>query len=93
VLEEIVFRGALQDTCHRYLKPHALGPISLANVVTSLVFMALHFFYHPMPWAVSVIAPSLVFGYFKDRHRSLSAPIQLHSFYNAGYYWLFGVPN
>jgi membrane protease YdiL (CAAX protease family) len=92
VIEEIVFRGALQDLCHRYLKPLAFGPISLANLVTSLAFMALHIFYHPVPWAVAVLIPSLVFGYVKDRYRRLSAPIQLHCFYNAGYYWLFGAP-
>ncbi len=36
-----------------------------------------------------MILPSLVFGYFKDKYHSLTAPILLHVFYNAGFFWLF----
>jgi len=89
VLEELVFRGLLQDLAHRYLKPWRLGPLSHANILTSLVFTAMHFAAHPPLWAASVIFPSLVFGYFKDRSGALYAPILLHIFYNAGYFWIF----
>ena len=34
-----------------------------------------------------MLLPSLLFGYFKDRYRSLTIPIILHVFYNAGYFW------
>ncbi len=88
LVEEIVFRGLLQDACHRHLPKRALGPISLANLVTSIVFTIVHFLYHAPSWAALVFLPSLVFGYCKDRYNSLIPPILLHVFYNTGYYWV-----
>jgi hypothetical protein len=35
--------------------------------------------------ADSVIVPSLLFGYFRDRHRSLYPPPALHVLFNRGY--------
>lgn len=91
VLEEIVFRGALQGAWRaRPHARHALFGLTLANVYTSLMFTGLHFFSHPPLWALAVMIPSLVFGYFRDRHDSLAAPIALHIFYNAGFFWIFG---
>jgi hypothetical protein len=89
VVEELVFRGLLQDLAHRYLKAWRLGPLTHANILTSLVFTALHFIHHPPLWAAAVLAPSLLFGFFKDRSGGLAAPILLHVFYNSGYFWLF----
>ena len=92
VMEEVVFRGLIQDAAHKQVekrKKRLPGPISLANLVTSILFVALHFIYHPPLAAASVIIPSLIFGYFKDRHHQLTSPIILHIFYNAGYFWLF----
>lgn len=90
VLEEYVFRGLLQG----YLREKNWGGrawfgITLANALTSLVFTALHFFYHPPLAAAAVLLPSLIFGYFRDRHSGLAAPIMLHAYYNLGYFWLF----
>jgi membrane protease YdiL (CAAX protease family) len=93
VLEEIVFRGLVQDLAHRHLRAWRWGPISHANLYTSLLFTALHFIHQPPLWAAAVILPSLVFGYFKDKYRSLAAPILLHVFYNAGFFWLFVPPD
>lgn len=90
VVEELVFRGLVQELIHRYLKAWTLGPLTHANIFTSLLFTALHFFSHPPLWAAAVLAPSLLFGFFKDRSGGLSAPILLHVFYNSGYFWLFG---
>ena len=92
VLEEIVFRGLLQELLHEYVSDRFLGPLSIANLLTSLVFTGLHFVYHPPLWAALVFFPSLVFGFFKDRTQSLAAPIVLHVFYNAGFLWLFAAP-
>ncbi|MGA7801275.1 MAG: JDVT-CTERM system glutamic-type intramembrane protease [Gammaproteobacteria bacterium] len=89
IAEEIIFRGALQEWLGDHLPDRPLGPVSLANLVTSVVFTSLHFIHHPPFWAAMVFVPSLVFGYFKDRTGALQAPIVLHVFYNAGYYWLF----
>jgi len=92
VLEEIVFRGGLQEVLQRYVRGRAIGPITVANIGTSVVFTALHFLYHAPLWAAAVFIPSLIFGYFKDSYRRLAPPIVLHVFYNTGYYWLFAAP-
>lgn len=92
VLEEIAFRGLLQELVRERVSEAGFGPLSRANLITSVVFTALHFIYHPPGWAALVLFPSLVFGYFKDRTRSLVAPIILHVFYNSGFLWLFSAP-
>ena len=90
VVEELVFRGLVQDLLHRHLRPWHLGPLSHANLLTSLLFTALHFVNHAPLWAAAVFFPSLLFGFFKDRTGQLAAPIVLHVYYNSGYFWLFG---
>lgn len=92
LVEEVVFRGLLQELVHEYISHHSLGLISVANLVTSVVFTAMHFIYHAPLWAALVFFPSLVFGFFKDRTGRLTAPILLHIFYNAGFLWLFTRP-
>lgn len=92
IVEEIVFRGLVQEALSRSLPTHILGPITIANLATSILFTSMHFIYHTPLWAIAVIIPSLVFGYFKDRHQSLLSPIVLHVYYNSGYYWIFSVP-
>ena len=92
VLEEIVFRGLIQELVHDYLSKATLGPVSVANLLTSLLFTGMHFVNHPPLWAALVFVPSLVFGFFKDRTHGLTAPIVLHVFYNAGFLWLFSAP-
>lgn len=90
VVEEWVFRGMLQGYLRGYSRLRAawLG-ITPANLLVSLVFTALHFIYHPPLAAALVLVPSLVFGYFRDRHGNLIGPVWLHMFYNIGYFWLF----
>jgi len=92
VLEEIVFRGLIQEFAHDYLSKASLGPLSHANLITSVLFTGVHFVNHVPLWAALVFFPSLVFGFFKDRSGGLVAPIILHVFYNAGFLWLFSGP-
>jgi membrane protease YdiL (CAAX protease family) len=89
VVEEIAFRGLVQELLRDYVSRQSLGPLTIANLLTSVLFAGLHFIYHAPLWAALVFFPSLVFGFFKDRTRRLLAPIILHVFYNAGYFWLF----
>jgi hypothetical protein len=92
-LEEIVFRGLLQELLlgvRRLAQP--LGPLTGANLAASLAFAGLHLFGHAPLWALAVLVPSLVFGYFWDRYRRLGPCVSLHVFYNAGYFWLFPPP-
>jgi membrane protease YdiL (CAAX protease family) len=44
-----------------------------------------HLINQPPLWAASVFFPSLVFGYFKDRHQTVVTPFLLHAWYNAGF--------
>ncbi|ASJ71430.1 JDVT-CTERM system glutamic-type intramembrane protease MrtJ [Granulosicoccus antarcticus] len=91
VLEEIVFRGGLQAwLLTRISMRHTWLQISLANVLASSVFAAMHLLNQPPLWAALVILPSLVFGWAWERHQTLLSPIALHILYNAGFIWLFG---
>ena len=94
VLEEIAFRGLLQETffAQSWGKKNWLN-LSVANLLTSVLFVAAHFFYHAPLWALSVLVPSLVFGFFRDKYFSVIPCILLHIFYNLGYIWLFGKPS
>lgn len=90
VVEEGVFRGLLQGYLLEHQRLRAgVGGVTLANLAVSLIFTSLHFISHPPAAAAAVLVPSLVFGYFRDRHGNLVAPIWLHIFYNVGYFWLF----
>lgn len=89
VVEEYVFRGLIQGWLLKRLPGRRVGPVSLANILTSVAFCIPHFFRTDPVWAASVFFPSLVFGHFRERHGGLATPIGLHVFYNAGYFWLF----
>jgi membrane protease YdiL (CAAX protease family) len=92
ILEEIVFRGGLQTVLLRYSRgSKRWGGFTVANIITSAVFSALHLLSHAPLWSAAAFLPSVVFGYFRDRHSSLISPMALHVFYNAGYFWLFGL--
>ncbi len=92
VLEEIAFRGALQG----WLRSKSWGlrqrsGVTVANILTSIVFTAAHIVRRPILWSAGVVFPSLIFGFFRDRYGNLYAPIALHIFYNSGLIWLFHV--
>ena len=89
IVEEIVFRGLIQPFLAKRLSQR-WSVFSLANVLTSLLFVAVHLINHPPLWALAVFGPSLVFGYSQERYNHLVAPIILHCSYNAGYFLLLG---
>lgn len=90
VLEEIVFRGAIQGALlKRHMFRTSFAGISLASVATSLMFAAAHLLQQPPVMAGLVLLPSLVFGWARERHDSLVSPILLHIGYNAGFITLF----
>ena len=86
LFEEWLFRGVLQGTLlQRPWGQQRRAGISVANLLTSLAFVLLHFINHPPLWALSVLVPSLVLGYFRERHDSLVPPLLLHPFFNLVY--------
>jgi len=86
LIEELLFRGLLQGQLLRHpWGGRAWYGVTSANAVTSLLFTGLHFIHHPPLWAASVVVPSLLFGYFRDRHRSLYPALVLHILFNSGY--------
>ena len=91
VLEEIVFRGWLQEWLLTYpiMQSSKLG-FSVANGVTSGIFAAFHLLNQSPLWAASIFFPSLVFGWLRDRYDSLLPGMLVHMFYNAGLLLLFG---
>ena len=84
--EELFFRGIIQGQIYkRSWGRRAWLKISNANIVSSLAFAAAHIAYNPNLWSVSVFIPSLVFGYFRERHKTIYSAFALHGTYNLGY--------
>jgi len=86
LLEELAFRGFLQGWLLEkvYFARQKFG-LTVANVSTSIVFALAHVINQPPLWAASIFFPSLVFGYFRDRHDTVITPFILHAWYNAGF--------
>jgi membrane protease YdiL (CAAX protease family) len=99
VLEELVFRGILQGQALRLLslngEPRRLGPVTLANVLVTVGFVALHLYSQPLVWALAVAVPSLVLGHLRERYASVWPAMLVHAIYNAGFgltAWLVVMP-
>lgn len=86
-LEEWIFRGRLQPWLAQSFSGQWYG-LGAANVLTSLLFAALHGFTHPPAAAAAVFLPSLVFGWVRDRTGSFLPAFVVHAWYNLGYFWL-----
>jgi uncharacterized protein len=83
VLEEILFRGVIQGQLRK--KKWALATVlnlTVANWLTSIIFVGFHFFYHPPVIAFLILVPSLIFGYFRDLYKSIMPSLVLHVTYN-----------
>lgn len=92
-IEEWLFRGLLQpQLLRRKFGDKSQWGISLANVWTTLAFVAMHLLTHTLLWAVLLIAPSLLFGWFRDRYNSILPGLILHICYNLAYFTSFGLP-
>ena len=89
VLEEVVFRGFIQEILYKRYNKYIFLKISAANFLTSILFSLFHLIHHSTIWSSAVFFPSLYFGYFKEKYASLYPSILLHIFYNLGYFLLF----
>jgi len=83
IVEELAFRGVIQEfIASKTRQVHTFFHVSLANVLTSILFVLMHFVHHQPLWALMVFVPSLIFGYFKEQYQSIYPGIFLHIFYN-----------
>ncbi len=87
ITEELFFRGIIQPIIHKKFSK-TWHSISAANFLTSLLFSFSHLFNHNPFWALSTFLPSMIFGWSKDRYNTLLAPLMLHCYYNAGWFYL-----
>ncbi|MCF6219105.1 MAG: JDVT-CTERM system glutamic-type intramembrane protease [Gammaproteobacteria bacterium] len=90
VLEEWLFRGVIQRQLIRCRSARlSILGFTAANGVTSLLFVTAHMVVQPFLWALLVIFPSLVFGWFRDRYNSILPGVILHACYNFAYFTIF----
>jgi membrane protease YdiL (CAAX protease family) len=89
--EEIVFRGGVQTLLawmlargaqSRSAPRRGWGVISMANLLTSVLFCAAHVLYRPA-WVVLGLFPiSLLLGASLERSGRLWVPVALHAYFN-----------
>jgi len=84
--EEIAFRGLILEWLGRLVQK-VFGPISLANLLTSLLFVLSHLLYHPLPWAIATFFPSLIFGILWERYKTIIPCWACHCFYNLLFFY------
>lgn len=89
LLEELSFRGVIQGGLIKLWGSQGLGLFSFANIATSILFVLFHFYSHSVIWAMAIIIPSVIFGYFRDKYQSVIPSVLLHVFYNSGYFLLY----
>ena len=83
LIEELLFRGIIQGQLCKYKwAQQTLLKISFANILTSVLFVAIHFVNNPSAWSLLIFVPSLVFGCFRDRFNSVYPSMVLHIAYN-----------
>jgi membrane protease YdiL (CAAX protease family) len=93
ILEEFGFRGLLQGVLLDQAAPRfRIGPLTIANILASVAFGIAHLPSHPLLWVAGIFGVSLVLGYARDRSGSLYPAIALHSYFNAGYFLVVGLP-
>jgi membrane protease YdiL (CAAX protease family) len=87
LVEELLFRGVLQGTLLRSITgARMIAGLSIANIATSLAFVAIHFAQHPWIWAMGVFVPSLLFGHYRERAGSVAPCILMHAIFNAAFF-------
>ncbi len=91
IVEELIFRDVFHRWLHEQWRGFAFKSrlsqfLSPANIFTSLIFASLHLMSQPWQWAAMVIVPSLIFGYFFERHNSVLPCIKLHSAFNSAFF-------
>jgi len=83
LIEELLFRGIIQgQLSKRKWGQQSLLNITVANMVTSALFVAIHMLNTSPIWSLTIFIPSLLYGYFRDAFKSVYPAMILHSIYN-----------
>lgn len=87
IAEELVFRGGLQAWLAQWpgLKARRFG-LSVANLLTSVVFSVAHLWAHPPLLALAVFPVSLLLGASFEQSGRLWLPAALHAWFNLSLY-------
>jgi membrane protease YdiL (CAAX protease family) len=89
LLEELAFRGLVQSFLLGLFspagQPRRCGPVTLANALTTLLFVLLHLRVQPLLWALAVAGPSLLLGHVRERLDSVWPAVLLHGWFNLGF--------
>lgn len=95
VAEEVVFRAGVQRALSRRaaLAERHVGPLSAANLATSLLFAAAHLWRHPPLAALGVMPVAWLLGWVYERSgERLAPPTLLHVYFNATLYAVSVLP-
>ena len=83
LFEELAFRGVIQEYISRKTNHYTLNSfLSIANIITSILFASIHFVHHHPIVAILTFFPSLLLGYFKEHYQHIMPSILLHMYYN-----------
>lgn len=82
-LEEFIFRGIVQKNIQKYIKCTFFSYISLANIITSIIFAFAHLITGCNIYVtILLIIPSLYMGLLYDEYKSIKQPFTAHSIFN-----------
>jgi len=83
LIEELLFRGIIQGQLSKSnWGQQARFRITAANIVTSVLFVAMHMLNSSPTWSLAIFIPSIFYGYFRDTFNSVYPAMLLHSVYN-----------
>jgi len=88
LLEEIIFRGILQNALADMVGRRYWQGLSLANLLQAGAFSLSHLVHHSPLWAASVMLPALAFGYLADRQGHVAGAFLAHAAWNLAYFGL-----
>ena len=84
--EELFFRGFLIPVFSSFIKGN-FWLFSYSNIIVSVAFSISHIFLHNVFWSALVFFPSLIYGYFREKHGSILPSVILHFAYNLIYFY------
>ena len=89
VIEELCFRGVIQSYLLNKTSLRCFyRQLSLANILTSILFVSFHLIQHSLAWSMAVLAPSLFLGWLRERTGKTWPAVTMHIYFNLGYFYL-----